>query len=190
MAERHKLLLESPTLQEEKSPRRTAQSSTETGYILSITPLPTFYAVSTSTPFNVIDIFDKGTLKGVQTLPGHEGGITSLQTAQNLGGVVKDCLISSGKDGSVKVWDERTNSHSIKSEYHLLYVIIGYLTTHSWSLLLVTNLGKAQALLCCDVSPDGLTVAAGTEMQGEEASILYWYVQHPDCIPFTSITNT
>ena len=39
----------------------------------------------------------------------------------------------------------------------------------------VTNLGKSQGLLCCDVAPDGLTVAAGTELQGEDALILYWY---------------
>jgi hypothetical protein len=28
--------------------------------------------------------------------------------------------------------------------------------------------------LCCDVSPDGLTVAGGTQLQGEDAHIVYW----------------
>lgn len=35
--------------------------------------------------------------------------------------------------------------------------------------------GKASGLLSCDVSADGLTIAAGTELQGDDASILYWY---------------
>ncbi|KDR74407.1 hypothetical protein GALMADRAFT_141450 [Galerina marginata CBS 339.88] len=157
MEERHRLLLESTHLTEELLPRRSSKSSTETGYILSITSLPSFYAASTSAPFNVIDIFDKSTLHGMQTFPGHEGATTSLHMAENLGGILQKCLISSGKDGSIKAWDERTNSHSIK----------------------MTNLGKSLALLCCDVSPDGLTVAGGTELQGEEASILYWDPRQP-----------
>ncbi|PPQ83653.1 hypothetical protein CVT25_006259 [Psilocybe cyanescens] len=157
MAERHRLLLESPRLTEEFSPSRTTTSSTTSGYILGITSLSSFYAASASAPFNVIDIVDKTTLRGVQTLPGHENGTTSLHTVQNMAGSAKECLISSGKDGSVKVWDERSNSHSIK----------------------MTNLGKRQALLCCDVSPDGLTVAAGTELQGDDASILYWDPRQP-----------
>ena len=42
--------------------------------------------------------------------------------------------------------------------------------------LLVTasTAGSALGLLSCDVSADGLTIAAGTELHGEDASILYW----------------
>lgn len=125
MAERHKLLLESPQLQAERSPRRSEKSSSESEYILSIAGLPDFYAASVSSPANVIDIFDKTTLQGVQTLPGHEGATTSLHTAKNLGGVVQKCLISSGRDGSVKAWDDRSNSHSIKSA-HLILISIDF----------------------------------------------------------------
>jgi len=39
----------------------------------------------------------------------------------------------------------------------------------------VTNLGKPQGFLCFDVAPDGLTIAAGTELQGDDALVLYWY---------------
>lgn len=123
MAERHKLLLESPQLQEERSPHRSAKSSSESEYILSIAGLPNFYAASVSSPANVIDIFDRTTLQGVQTLPGHEGATTSLHRTENLGGVVQKCLISSGRDGSVKAWDHRSNSHSIKS-VHLVLISI------------------------------------------------------------------
>jgi len=125
MAERHKLLLESPQLQAESSPRRSAKSSSESEYVLSIAALPNFYAASVSSPSNVIDVFDKTTLQGIQTFPGHDIATTSLHTAENLGGVVQKCLISSGKDGSVKSWDDRSNSHSIKSA-HLTLIFIDF----------------------------------------------------------------
>jgi hypothetical protein len=34
--------------------------------------------------------------------------------------------------------------------------------------------GEQRALLSCDVSLDGLTVAAGTELRGDDALIVYW----------------
>jgi len=114
MEGRYKLLLESPQFHEETVPIRSTRSSS-LDYILHIAPLPSYYAASASFPSNVIDIFDKSSLRGVQTLPGHEEGTTSLHTVENLGGgAVRTCLVSSGKDGSVKVWDDRLNSHSIK----------------------------------------------------------------------------
>jgi WD40 repeat protein len=115
MAERHKLLLESPQLQEEEVPHLSANSSSGS-YVLFITSLASHYAAVASAPANVIDLFDKTTLKGVQTLPGHEFATTSLHSVDNVAGVSNKCLISSGRDGSVKIWDNRSNSHSIKSE--------------------------------------------------------------------------
>ena len=115
MAERHKLLLESPQLQEEEVPHLSANSSSGS-YVLSITSLPSYYCASTSAPANVIDLFDKTTLKCVQTIPGHELAITSLHSVDNVAGSLDRCLISSGRDGSIKIWDNRSNSHSIKSE--------------------------------------------------------------------------
>ncbi|CAA7270746.1 unnamed protein product [Cyclocybe aegerita] len=156
MEERHRLLLTSPSLQEETAPLRSSGSSSE-AYILSITSLPSHYAASASAPSNVIDIFDKRTLQGLQTLPGHEIATTSLLTVDKLGGIVNQCLVSAGKDGSVKAWDVRSNSHSIK----------------------MTNLGQSRPLLCCDISKDGLTVAAGTDLQGDDAFILYWDPRQP-----------
>ena len=122
MTERHKLLLQSPQLQEENVPRLSANSSSGS-YVLSVTSLPSYYAAAASAPANVIDLFDKTTLKGVQTLPGHEIATTSLHTANNIAGINSKCLISSGKDGSVKIWDDRSNSHSIKSE-HLFHMML------------------------------------------------------------------
>ncbi len=116
MTGRQKLLLESPHLQEENNPRLSSKSSSGS-YILQITSLTSYYAASASSPSNVIDLFDKSTLRGIQTLSGHEKGTTSLHTVQGLSGVIRECLVSSGKDGGVTVWDVRANAHSIKSMY-------------------------------------------------------------------------
>lgn len=118
MSERNRPLLQSPTLIESTSPRLTSPSSSS-AYILHITPTLSHYAASSSVPSNTIGLFDKITLQGVQTLPGHDAAVTSLKTVENLGGggVLRRCLVSSGMDGSVKAWDERAGSHSIKSEY-------------------------------------------------------------------------
>ena len=120
MAEQHKLLLESPQLQEEEVPHLSANYSSGS-YVLSITSLLFYYAAATSAPANVIDLFDKTTLKRVQTLPGHEISTTSLHNVDNVAGVSNECLISSGRDGSIKIWDNRSKSHGIKSEYPFIW---------------------------------------------------------------------
>ncbi|KAJ6538940.1 WD40-repeat-containing domain protein [Mycena capillaripes] len=150
------ILVPSPSFSTTSTPVKTASSSSQ-AYVLSIAALPTFYAASASAPSNAIDLFDRTTLLGVQTLAGHEIGTTSLRSVETLANISRPCLISSGLDGSIKVWDERTNSYSIK----------------------MTNLGQARGLLCCDVSQDGLTVAGGTQLQGEDAHIVYWDPRQP-----------
>ncbi|KAJ7047758.1 WD40-repeat-containing domain protein [Mycena alexandri] len=152
------VLVPSPSFSTTSAPVKLASlSSNSQAYVISIAPLPTFYATSASAPSNTIDLFDKNTLLGVQTLPGHETGTTSLRSIESIANVSRPCLISSGLDGSIQVWDERANSYSIK----------------------MTNLGQARALLCCDVSQDGLTVAGGTQLQGEDAHIVYWDPRQP-----------
>ncbi|KAF8075971.1 WD40-repeat-containing domain protein [Lyophyllum atratum] len=133
------VLLESPQSKLCQSPVKCAQLPSQ-AYVLSIASLPGHYAASESAPTNAIRIFDKSTMQGVGTA-----------------GIAGRTLMSSGKDGSVKIWDPRTNSHSIK----------------------MTNLGASRSLLCCDLSWDGLTVAAGTDMQGDDALILYWDPRQP-----------
>ncbi|PPQ73505.1 hypothetical protein CVT24_007651 [Panaeolus cyanescens] len=154
MEERQCNLFESPGFSEQASSLRSWKppaSVAEAPYILSIANLASHYITSTSATSNNLDIFDKSTLQKIQTLQGHNGGITSAHSIDSVGGVVRNCIASSGRDGSVKVWDERS----------------------------VTNLGQDRALLCCDVSADGMTVAAGTELKGEDAFILYWDPRQP-----------
>ncbi|KAJ7656648.1 WD40-repeat-containing domain protein, partial [Mycena rosella] len=150
------VLLPSPAFSTTSTPVKSASLSSQ-AYVLSIAPLPAYYATSASAPSNTIDLFDKTTLLGTQTLPGHEIGTTSLRPVETIANGSRPCLVSSGMDGSIKVWDERTDSYSIK----------------------MTNLGKTGGFLCCDVSQDGLTVAGGTQLQGEDAHIIYWDPRQP-----------
>ncbi|KAJ7179505.1 WD40-repeat-containing domain protein [Mycena filopes] len=152
------VLVPSPSFSTTSAPvKSTSLSSNSQAYVISIAPLPTFYAASASAPSNAIDIFDKKTLLGVQTLPGHEIGTTSLRSIQSIAGISRPSLISSGLDGSIQVWDERANTCSIK----------------------MFNSAQSRPLLCCDVSQDGLTVAGGTQLQGEDAHIVYWDPRQP-----------
>jgi len=85
-------------------------------YVLSLASLNTFYAASASSPSNLIDLFDKSTFQGVQTFPGHDSATTYLRTVQSIAGSTRQSLVSCGKDGTVRAWDERSNVASIKCE--------------------------------------------------------------------------
>ncbi|KAJ7229060.1 WD40-repeat-containing domain protein [Mycena pura] len=132
-------------------------SSSEEAYVLSIASLPSSYAAAASAPSNSIHLFDKSTLQRTHVLLGHDTGTTSLRAVDTIAAVARPCLVSSGLDGSIKIWDERTNTHSIK----------------------ITNPGQTAHLLCCDVTEDGLTVAGGTQLEGEDAHIIYWDPRQP-----------
>ncbi|KAH9180037.1 WD40 repeat-like protein, partial [Lactarius sanguifluus] len=81
--------------------------------------------------------------------------------------VASAAIISSGMTGVVRVWDDRTGAASIEMPFE----------------------GKQRTLLSCDVSSDGLTVAAGTELQEDDALILYWDPRHPSA-PLRKHTST
>ncbi|KAJ7590778.1 WD40-repeat-containing domain protein [Mycena floridula] len=152
-------LVESPFLTTSSRPEK--QTSISDSYVLSLASLPAHYAASASSPSNAIHIFDKSTLQHVQSLPGHETAITSLKSIEFQAG---HALMSSGKDGSIKIWDGRSSSHIIE-------------------------MNNQRSLLCCDITPDGLTVAAGTELQGDDAVLLYWDPRRPD-VPLRTHTAT
>ncbi|KAF8121322.1 WD40-repeat-containing domain protein [Boletus edulis] len=126
-------------------------------YVLSLTQIASFYAASASSPSNQIHLFDRTTLQSTGTLKGHEHATTHLCTISGLGTSTRETLLSSGKDGCVIAWDERSGSASIKMEAS----------------------GRLRPLLCCDASQDGLLVAAGTDLQKEDAFIVYWDPRNP-----------
>ncbi|KAL0572763.1 hypothetical protein V5O48_009195 [Marasmius crinis-equi] len=152
-------LVESSQVREISRPRRQIRLASDT-YIQSLASLPAGYAASTSSPSSdVIQLFDKSTLTPLQQFEGHQDGSTFLRAVQNVGlgqGGGK-ILVSSGKDGSIRVWDERTNSCGLK----------------------LSNPSQNRPILSFDVSANGLMVAGGTALQGEDALILYWDPRQP-----------
>ncbi|KAI0356523.1 WD40 repeat-like protein [Trametes cingulata] len=151
-------LVDASSYKASSTPIKSATLPAE-AYVLSIASLPSYYAASASSPSNAIHFFDKARLQNVQTLPGHEASITTLRSVPNVANAVSHALLSSGKDGTVKVWDERSGSVALR--------------------MTASAAGTARGLLSCDVSADGMTIAAGTELQGDDASILYWDPRNP-----------
>ncbi|KAF9448468.1 WD40 repeat-like protein [Macrolepiota fuliginosa MF-IS2] len=149
---------QSPSLYESSVPQVSVALRHDDAYVLSLANLPTAYAASASSPSNKIDLIDKRSLRRIQTLPGHDVATTSIRAVDCVTGMPGRTLLSTGKDGSVKVWDDRSGSHSIK----------------------LTNMGNTSlGILSCDVSPDGNLVAAGTEFLSQDAFILYWDPRQP-----------
>ncbi|KAJ3757092.1 WD40-repeat-containing domain protein [Lentinula raphanica] len=167
-------LLPSPRLRTASSPLRSTTigaPSTGDAYVLRLTNSNGKYAAM-STRSNQhnsypIYLYSKQTLQIIQTFPGHEVSSTFMREVNSIAGSGRPVLVSSGKDGSVKVWDERSGSFAIK----------------------MTDLGESRALLSFDVSLDGNTLAAGTELQGDDASVLYWDPRQPTA-PLRTHTST
>ncbi|KAA1466070.1 WD40 repeat-like protein [Dentipellis sp. KUC8613] len=150
-------LSEAPALQSSAAPLRSSSLAAD-AYVLAIASLPSYYAASASAPSNSIHYFDRSMLRNVHTVTNaHKDGITSLRAVDSVAGASGRVLVTSGKDGVVKVWDDRTRSAAVQ----------------------MSPAGRPRALLSCDVSPDGLTVAAGTTVQSDEALILYWDPRNP-----------
>lgn len=84
---------------------------------MSIVSLPSHYAVSASSPDNAIHLYDKARLANVHALAGHESAITTLRSVPIFAGTASQTLISCGRDGVVKAWDERSPSGGVKSEH-------------------------------------------------------------------------
>jgi len=149
-------LTESPSFKTFNKPLKAASVPDE-AYVLGLTSLDNAYAASASSPSNEIFLFDKLSLRTIQKLRGHNTATTSIRTVQRLAAADRQLLLSSGKDGCVKAWDARSNSVAID----------------------MRTSGALRPLLCCDASSDGLTVAAGTVLEKEDAFILYWDPRFP-----------
>ncbi|KAG0700050.1 WD40-repeat-containing domain protein [Suillus ampliporus] len=149
-------LLESPSFETVSSVIKSTTHS-DGSYVLALTSLGNYYVSAASSPSNAIHLFDKSSLQRVHTLKGHESATTALRTVRGMGGSDRHTLLSAGKDGCVIGWDERSGAPSIK----------------------MTTSGRSRNLLSCDASHDGLTVAAGTDLQKEDAFILYWDPRKP-----------
>jgi WD40 repeat protein len=164
---------ESPSLAESSQPLASTLLSHPGSYVLALESLPAAYAAWASSPSHNIDLIDKTSLRLIQTLSGHDVATTSLRAVDNVIGMPARTLISTGKDGSVKIWDHRSGSHSIK---RMSFQSRANRAPHFFYSP-VTNLGNTSlGLLSCDASPTGDLVAAGTEFHGQDSFIFYWYV--------------
>ncbi|KAH9938489.1 WD40-repeat-containing domain protein [Fomitopsis serialis] len=151
-------LLDSPASKHTITRLKTTSLPSE-AYVLSIVSLPSCYALSASSPDNAIHLFDKSRLDSVRTFAGHEGAVTCLRSASSFAGSVSPILLSCGKDGVVRAWDGRSPKND-----PIMSALTGI---------------RPRALLSCDISVDGTVIAAGTELQGDDASLLYWDPRSP-----------
>jgi WD repeat-containing protein 89 len=108
-------LVQSPAFASASRPIKSTSLPSE-AYVLSLAPLHSYYAASASAPSNAIHIFDKANLRPVSHLAGHGEAISAMRSVPNFAGTSRETLISCGKDGLVKVWDERSGSPAAQSE--------------------------------------------------------------------------
>jgi WD40 repeat protein len=107
-------LLESDSLSEQTTPLRSSSLPGD-AYVLAIASFGSYYAASASAPSHRIFLFDKASLRTSQSFEGHQGGTTSLRAVDSVAGINKRGIISSGRDGVVRVWDVRTSAPAIES---------------------------------------------------------------------------
>jgi WD repeat-containing protein 89 len=106
------------TLSEQATPFRSSSLPCN-AYVLAIAAFGSHYAASASAPSHMIYLFDKTSLRMSQSFEGHQGGTTYLRAVDSVAGTNKRVIISSGKDGIVRVWDDRTNAAAIESTWDL-----------------------------------------------------------------------
>ncbi|KAF7982287.1 hypothetical protein HWV62_28948 [Athelia sp. TMB] len=147
-------LLESSALRTTPAPLAATRLPSQE-YALALAATLDAYAVAASSPTNALYLIDKSTLKNVSTLPGHAGAITGLRAVDSIGGAEGGVLVSSGRDGAVKVWDTRSRSVGLQMS------------------------APGHALLAFDVAPDGRTLAAGTDLAGDDALVLFFDPRAP-----------
>ena len=94
----------------------------DNAYVLSIASLQGHYAAASSVPSNAIHLYDKSDCKTiVHSLPGHVEGVTYMRTVDTFAGG-REVLLSCGKDGNVKAWDERSGTVATQSKSRNLQI--------------------------------------------------------------------
>ncbi|KZV71383.1 WD40 repeat-like protein [Peniophora sp. CONT] len=149
-------LAASSSFSQSSNPERSAELAGGS-YVLAIAALENEYAVLSSAPSNKIHLYDRASLRPAASFDAHAAAGTSLRSVDNIHGTSRRVLLSSGKDATVKVWDARTPTPA----------------------LTMKQAGTPRALICADVAPDGMMIAAGAELKGEDAPILYWDPRAP-----------
>ena len=108
-------LVDSPSLRRSEGPVKTSVLP-EGAYVLQLASLGSHYAASSSAPLNKIYIYDKASLQPFGQLDGHGEATTAMRAVAKFHGTPQETLVSCGKDGLVKVWDERTSAVGLQSQ--------------------------------------------------------------------------
>jgi WD40 repeat protein len=108
------VLIESHRLQSIVAPLASKKIWSET-YVLHLANLPRCYAASASAPSNAIALLDKRHLQCLHVYPGHQFATTSLRAVQKLADSAHPMLLSTGVDGTVRSWDDRTGLMALSS---------------------------------------------------------------------------
>lgn len=108
-------LVESATLVEQTTPLKSSRLPCD-AYVLAIATFGSYYAVSASAPSHRIYLFDKTSLSTSLSFEGHREGTTSLRGVDSVAGTNRRVVVSSGRDGVVRVWDDRTGTTAIESK--------------------------------------------------------------------------
>lgn len=82
--------------------------------MLALASVQSHYAASSSTPSNAIHLFDKSDLRPAGQFVGHNEAVASMRSVPKFAGTSRETLVSCGKDGLVKVWDERSGSEAVQ----------------------------------------------------------------------------
>jgi len=92
-----------------RRPQVVATSSLKDSYVLNLACLQSCYAASFSPPSNSLCLFDKQRMQLTASIKSaHSENITMIRSPLYLSTRLgKDVLLSSGKDGLLKVWDTR-----------------------------------------------------------------------------------
>jgi WD repeat-containing protein 89 len=85
-------------------------------YVLSLVSHSDCIVASASSPSDAIYLLDKSDLHQITSIQSHSGGVTGIRSVPGLAGTSTNALVSCGMDGTVKVWDHRSNQVATKSE--------------------------------------------------------------------------
>ncbi|KAG9285410.1 hypothetical protein G9A89_010885 [Geosiphon pyriformis] len=117
-------------------------------YVFDVTANNSVFVASGSN--HALNLYDRSSMSFVRTLTFHQDNITKIKAYK------ESFLISSSKDGSIANWDLRTPGSSPVQIFK----------------------GNAnEPLLAFDINNTDIILAAGTELIGEDAKILFWDVR-------------
>ncbi|PGH35339.1 hypothetical protein GX50_01803 [[Emmonsia] crescens] len=102
--------------------------------------------------------------------PGHGGGVTCVCEVDPSGVEGKNMIATSGRDGTVKLWDVRNKRRD--------------------AVLTVTT-DKSAPVTALTCSPDPCTIVAGTELVSSQSSVIFWDIRSPSqpCLQYVESHN-